>query len=162
MKLTGYILFFLLTLFYLVMLGGGTYEQLNITLPVTRQMPESLAILKGDYGFNPVRFWALLRPLTIVLFLLTLILHWRTDYRNWLLIAFLVDCVITGATFIYFAPQTSLLIDAAQPEVGLTPALKQSILQWKNLNWVRLSAFYLASGFILIAWSKSGKSKSYS
>jgi hypothetical protein len=61
-----------LCLFYIIMLGGGNYEQLNVTSVVTAAPPKSLYMMQGEYGFSPIKFWVIFRPLTILLFIVTL------------------------------------------------------------------------------------------
>ncbi|MBL7876902.1 MAG: hypothetical protein JNL53_14635 [Cyclobacteriaceae bacterium] len=147
------ILLFSLVLFYLVMLGGGNYEQLNVTSLLASAPPESLAILQGPYGFNPVKFWVIFRPLTILLFLGAIIFNWRSTIRRKLLLtAFTIDCAITLSTFLYFAPETAVL---TAPDLYLDSTGVTRIQLWKNLNWIRLGAFYAASLFLLLALSKN-------
>lgn len=138
-----------LTLFYLVMLGGGTYEHLNVTTKVLSSPPDSLAILHGPFALNPVKFWATFRPLTILLFIGSLALHWKTPVRKLLLIAFIVDCLITLSTFMYFAPET-IIIASADPNGSIMPEVLNRMKMWENLNWLRLLAFYFVSVLLLI------------
>ncbi|MEJ0031619.1 MAG: hypothetical protein WDO15_15140 [Bacteroidota bacterium] len=103
-----------LALFYLIMLGGGNYEQLTITRLVTSAPPKSLYILQGPYGFRPMVFWAIFRPITILLFVITLVTNWNhtRKRRNLLLIAFGIDVLTTIATYTYFAPETGAIANA--------------------------------------------------
>src|SRR6187551_3681175 len=95
---------FALTLFYIIMLGGGNYEQLNVTHTITSDLPKSLSMMQGPYGFNPVKFWVIFRPITILLFILSLIFNWSISRarRNLLMVSFLIDIATTVATFLYF------------------------------------------------------------
>lgn len=106
----GDISLLLLTLLYAMMLGGGMYEQLNITPKIAAAPPQSLAMMQGPYGFNPVKFWVLFRPITILLFVISLGVNWRNVVRRKLIgVAFLVDVLSTAATFLYFAPETGVI-----------------------------------------------------
>lgn len=146
-----------LTLFYLIMLGGGNYEQLTITNLVTSAPPKSLYILLGPYGFKPIAFWVLFRPITILLFIITLITNWNHKYsrRNLLLIAFGVDLLTTIATFAYFAPETGAIANAEYDPSIVDEMQFQRAQLWKNLNWVRLAAFYLGGLLLLVALRQS-------
>ena len=140
-----------LALFYIIMLGGGNYEQLTITSLVTSAPPKSLYILQGPYGFRPMMFWALFRPITILLFVITLVANWRHSKarRNLLLIAFGVDVLTTIATFAYFAPETGAIANAKyDPSIVDNIQLQRAQL-WKNLNWIRLGGFYCGGLLIL-------------
>ncbi|MBX2898884.1 MAG: hypothetical protein KF775_04515 [Cyclobacteriaceae bacterium] len=144
---------FTLVLLYIVMTGGGTYEHLNVTTKVLRAPPESLAILHGPYAFNPIKFWAIFRPITILLFIASLAISWRAPYRNLLLASFVIDCLITLSTFLYFAPKTAILL---KPNPSADILTRMNL--WKNLNWIRLLAFYATSVLLLATfYRRAGK-----
>jgi hypothetical protein len=149
-----------LCLFYIIMLGGGNYEQLNVTAMVTSAPPKSLYMLQGEYGFNPIKFWILFRPLTILLFLLALAANWRYSFarRRLLLIAFAIDIATTVATYTYFAPQTEVILSAGYGTDLVDDILFQKAELWKNLNWVRLGAFYVGGILLLFALAKRHES----
>jgi hypothetical protein len=145
-----------LALFYLIMLGGGNYEQLNITTLVASAPPKSLYILQGEYGFKPFTFWIIFRPLTILLFIAALILNWNVSpYRRKLIIAaFSIDILVTIATYTYFAPETENILGTTYTDfVDSTLAARATL--WKNLNWLRLGGFYLGGILLLTALSKA-------
>ena len=142
--------------FYIIMLGGGNYEQLNVTNLVVSAPPQSLYILQGDYGFKPFAFWLLFRPLTILLFIAAIALNWKfTGRRKLLLIAFGVDIATTLATFLYFAPETEVIINIPFASTPVDPALIDRAILWKNLNWVRLAGFYLGGILLLVSLMKT-------
>ncbi len=147
---------FLLSLFYIVMLGGGNYEQLTITTVVASAPPKSLSMMQGDYGFNPVRFWILFRPVTILLFIAAIVLNWKSPLRRKLLLgSFAIDCCITMATFSYFAPETGAIIETDFNVDIVDSDLLERMQLWKNLNWIRLTAFYSASILLLLALNRT-------
>jgi hypothetical protein len=140
-----------LCLFYITMLGGGNYEQLNVTTLVTSAPPKSLYMLQGEFGFSPIKFWVLFRPLTILLFIVAIVANWKfsPSRRRLVLIAFAIDLATTVATFIYFAPETGVILGARYTPDSVDGSLLQKAQLWKNLNWIRLAAFY-ASGILLL------------
>src|ERR1041385_880475 len=146
-----------LALFYLIMLGGGNYEQLTITNLVTSAPPKSLYILQGPHGFRPMAFWATFRPITILLFIIALIMNWRHTgaRRNLLLIAFGVDLLTTIATYPYFAPETGAIANAVYDPSIVDEIQLQRAQLWKNLNWIRLAGFYLGGLLLLLALKQS-------
>src|SRR5689334_18316855 len=100
-----------LALFYIMMLGGGSYEQLTVTNVVTSAPPKSLYMLQGSFGFKPMIFWIIFRPITILFFLFAIITNWKHSSRKkLLLIAFCIDAITTVATFAYFAPETGVIV----------------------------------------------------
>ncbi len=150
----------LLALFYLIMLGGGSYEHMNVATVVASAPPKSLAMMQGVYGFNPVTFWVTFRPLTILLFVVAIISNWSftTERRKLLLAAFALDIVVTLSTFLYFAPATEVLVSATYQENHIDEALFQKAQQLKNLNIFRLGAIYISSLLLLIALTKTNLS----
>jgi hypothetical protein len=146
-----------LALFYLIMLGGGNYEQLTITNLVTSAPPKSLYILQGPYGFKPIIFWVIFRPITLILFIIALVGNWNHTLgrRNLLLIAFGIDILTTIATFSYFAPETGVIAGAKYDPAIVDEIQLQRAQLWKNLNWIRLGGFYLGSLLILLALSRN-------
>lgn len=156
---TGNTVLIALVLFYLIMLGGGNYEHMNVTPVVTSSLPQSLHMLQGPYGFNPARFWATFRPLTILLFIACLALYWKQGpIKKLLIIAFSLDVLITLSTLLYFAPETGVILNAAST-LSIDEIADRATL-WKNLNSVRLAAFYLVSVLLLFALSSNRQSNS--
>jgi hypothetical protein len=150
-----------LTLFYVMMLGGGTYEQLTVTHVVTSAPPKSLYMLQGPFGFKPIIFWIIFRPITIILFLLAIASNWKHSLatRKLLLFAFSIDLIITAATFTYFAPETGVIVGAAYHADSVDPALFEQAQLWRNLNWVRVGGFYASSVLLLIAINQKNQPK---
>lgn len=139
----------LLALFYLIMLGGGTYEVMNVGSKLSQAPPRSFQMLDGPYGFNPVKFWVIFRPITILLFILAIVTNWPYRGRRLALtFAFCIDICITVTTFSYFAPEIGSITSVGfQDRVDINLAAR--VAQWESLNLIRLAAFYVVSLAIL-------------
>lgn len=144
-----------LTLAYAMMLGGGMYEQVNVTHKIASAPPQSLAMMQGPYGFHPLRFWIIFRPITILLFLISLALLWKSDVRTRVAGAFAIDMLITVATYAYFAPETGVIAGVPFAET-IDPALQLRAQRWETWNWVRVSAFFAGCWLLLVAVRKVG------
>jgi hypothetical protein len=140
-----------LALLYIMMLGGGTYEQLTVTNLVTSAPPKSLYMLQGPFGFRPMIFWITFRPITIILFLFAIVSNWNYSRRKLLLFAFVIDLVTTIATFTYFAPETGVIAGATYHADSIDPALLERARLWRNLNWIRVGGFCVGSVLLLTA-----------
>lgn len=151
------VILFALTLLYLIMLGGGNYEHINVTPVITQAPPLSSAMLQGPYGFSPIRFWVTFRPLTILLFVAALAVHWKQSRqrRNLLLMAFLLDVLVTLATFLYFAPETGVITQYSASATHVDAGLLNRALLWKNLNLLRLLTMYGAAVILLLAVNRN-------
>ena len=148
-----------LTLFYIIMLGGGCYEQLTVTNLVTSAPPKSLYMLQGPFGFKPMIFWIIFRPITIILFLLAIVANWKKSRRKLLLFAFGIDLITTIATFTYFAPETGAIVGATYHPDIIDPALFERAQLWKNLNWIRVTGFCIGSVVLLTSIKQNGDRK---
>jgi hypothetical protein len=148
---------FSLALFYIIMLGGGNYEHLNVTPVITSAPPKSLSMLQGPFGFNPVKFWVTFRPLTILLFIAAIALNWKASRqrRNLLIISFLVDVAITITTFTYFAPEAGVIATAPFDNTRIDASLLKRAQLWKDLNLLRLLAFYTVGIILLFVVNKN-------
>jgi hypothetical protein len=153
---------FALVLSYIIMLGGGTYEHLNVTPVITSAPPKSLSMLQGPYGFTPVKFWGTFRPITILFFILSLIFNWRISRtrRKLLIISFIVDIAVTISTFTYFAPEAGVIARAPFNSTLIDSALLERAQLWKHLNLIRLMAFYLTSVMLLFTLNTNVVEKS--
>ncbi|HEY0741208.1 MAG TPA: hypothetical protein VGD40_07090 [Chryseosolibacter sp.] len=146
----GSALVMLLCLLYIIMLGGGTYEQMNVTKLIVTAPPASFDMLMGEFPFSPVVFWTTFRPLTILLFIVTLVLCWKKrPTRNVLLAAFGIDSLVTISTFLYFAPEVGSMISAAA--ANRVEGLEERAVRWYSLNYVRLAVFYVVGLLLLFA-----------
>jgi hypothetical protein len=143
------------------MLGGGCYEQLTVTNVVTSAPPKSLYMLQGPYGFKPMIFWIIFRPITILLFILTIAANWNYSKlgRRLLLFAFGVDIITTIATFTYFAPETGVIAGALYHPDIVDSTLFERAQLWKNLNWLRIGGFCFGSVLLLLALLQIDQSK---
>jgi len=150
-----------LTLFYVMMLGGGSYEQLTVTNVVTSAPPKSLYMLQGPFGFKPIIFWIIFRPITVILFFLSIAANWNYSRirRRLLFFAFGVDLITTIATFTYFAPETGVIAGAVyHPDIVDNVLLERAQL-WNNLNWLRIGGFCIGSILLLISISQKHQLK---
>src|SRR5688572_28011886 len=78
---------FILTISFLILLGGGNYEAINVSRVIASAPPKSLAILQGPYKFFPVPFWVLFHPISELFFILALGFNWKASlYRRKLLL----------------------------------------------------------------------------
>jgi hypothetical protein len=140
-----------LALFYIIMLGGGNYEHINVTPIITSAPPKSLAMLQGPFGFTPIKFWGIFRPITILLFILAIIFNWKTRRRKFLLVCFSIDIAVTIATFTYFAPEAGMIARAPLDSTFIDNELLNRAQLWKNLNLIRLISFYFVGVMLLLA-----------
>jgi len=139
---------------YVIVIGGATYEHLNVVPTWSAAPPVSLSMFQGEYGLNPELFWKLIHPVNIALFILCLIFHWKSPRRKNLLIVFGSYIAILAITAIYFVPE---LVSITRTAFSTTPDtnLTRRASLWETLSLVRLSVLVVLSIVLLLGLTKS-------
>jgi hypothetical protein len=147
---------FALTVSFLILLGGGNYEALNVTQKLASAPPKSLAILQGEYRFFPVPFWIIFHMLTEILLVAALVFNWRVSlYRRKVLLFVCAGALILRVvTMIYFAPETGAIASAPFSNT-VDPELLARAQRWEFWNYIRLGAYYVLGITLLFAVNRS-------
>lgn len=122
-------------------IGAAIYEHTALWPAAFAEPPKSLAVFQGPYRLNAAPFWQSIHPVTLLLFIITLVFSWRTYRRRVILITLAGYIGILIATFIYFVPE--LLELTGTP---FSDTVDTSLQERGNL-WITLS---LVRGGILI------------
>ena len=143
-------LFYVLTCISLcIPFGAGLYEHVAVWPHAFAAPPQSLTMFQGNYALESAPFWMTIHPVTVLLFIISLVLNWKTERRKSILIPFIIYFVILMVTSIYFVPE--LMRIAGTPYADTVDAdLQKSAALWTNLSLVRLVVGYAAI-FILIS-----------
>lgn len=139
---------------FAIIIGGAVYEHLNVVPQWAAAPPASLAMFQGEYGLKPELFWMIIHPVTILLFVVTLILHWRSARRKNLLIVGSAYVVILIITSVFFVPELISITSAAYsptPDAELTRRAKL----WEILSLVRLAVLVILSIILFTGLTKS-------
>lgn len=92
------------------------------------------AYVQGEYGINQALFWMVLHPVNLVLFIITLVLHWRTPAKNSTLLPFITYLAILVITQIYFVPELISITTTPFSET-VDPLLTSRATLWEVLAW---------------------------
>lgn len=142
--------FYILTCFFLCfMIGAGLYEHFAVWPEAFSELPKSLTMFHGEYAIQPASFWKVIHPLTLILFIITLALNWRSGRRKSILISFSIYFIILAFTFIFFVPPLMQLIGTHYSETVDTSLQKSGNL-WITLSLVRM-VFAVVSAFVLLS-----------
>jgi hypothetical protein len=148
------ILYSITCLTFIIVIGGAVYEHLNMVPTWSAAPPASLSMFQGKYGLDPELFWMLIHPVNLVLFILTLIVHWKSDRRKSILIVFTSYALILVITFIYFVPELlSITKTAFSEDVDLDLTRRAGL--WEKLSIARLIALIALSIILLLGLTKS-------
>ena len=123
---------------FATIVGGAVYEHLNVVPKWSAGPPTTLSMFQGPYGLNPELFWKIIHPVNILLFLLTLVTHWKTERRKNIAVVFAVYAVILVVTALFFVPELiNITTSAFSPTPD--PVLTRRARLWENLSLLRLA-----------------------
>lgn len=127
---------------FCIVIGGAVYEHLAVVPRWSAAPPASLSMFQGDYGLNPGIFWMLVHPVSLLFFLLTIIVNWRSSSRKNILFTLIGYLVVLAITAYYFVPELMALINTPYAET-VNANLVERAKMWELLSIIRL-------GFLLI------------
>jgi Na+/proline symporter len=78
--------------------------------------PASLAMVQGEYAFDPGVFWGIFPNVAFVFFVITLILNWKTDRRKWVIAGWLVGLLAGLAALFLLEPVQAEFLSAKYSE----------------------------------------------
>src|SRR5688500_9790530 len=96
---------------FTIMIGGAVYEHIAVVPQWSEAPPASLSMFQGRYGLNAALFWMIIHPVNLVLFVVTLILHWRTERRKHILIPVVTYLLILLITATFFVPELMSIVN---------------------------------------------------
>jgi hypothetical protein len=151
------IIYSLTCLAFAITIGGAVYEHINIVPVWSAAPPISLSMFQGEYGLNPEFFWMIIHPVNLLLFVLTLMLHWRSGRRKNLLLVLASYLVILVVSFLFFVPEL-ISITKTAIDTSTDPALAQRAERWEWLSLVRLGILVMLSLVLFTGLTKASGS----
>lgn len=150
------ILYSIACLAFAIIIGGAVYEHINIVPQWAAAPPVSLSMFQGQYGLKPDLFWKLIHPVNLLLFAVTLIVHWKSARRKNLLIVLLSYIAILAITAIYFVPELISITTTAFSE-NIDQDLTRRASLWESLSIVRLAILVILSIILMTGLTKPNK-----
>jgi hypothetical protein len=141
---------------FAVIIGGAVYEHLNVVPQWTAGPPASLSMFQGEHGLKPELFWMLIHPLNLLLFTLTLILHWHTARRKNLVTVLASYIVILIVTSIFFVPELISIIGTPFSPVPDQNLTRRAAL-WEVLSIVRLGVLVVLAIILFTGLTKANQ-----
>jgi hypothetical protein len=140
----------LLTLIVAVFIqfGAQLFAIVVIVSTLVKSPPESFALIRGDYAYDSSKFWEIYPNISGTLFIIAIILNWKTQFRKWILISF--GMYILGALFAIFVlePTHAEVLRLLSNE-SASQDLKNQASLWYRLDWILCSLTFI-TGFILL------------
>lgn len=137
MKNTRNLIYSFTCMAFTIVIGAAVYEHLSVVPQWSAAPPASLSMFQGEYGLNAGAFWSKIHPITLLLFVITLALSWKSNRRiNVLitLIGYLIVMIITGY---YFVPEL-IDITSTSYSTAIDEGLRSRASLWENLSLLRL------------------------
>jgi hypothetical protein len=72
----------LLIMSYFIVAGANLFETVTIATTAFAAPPASFDMYQGEYGYDGSHFWAIAPNVVLALYILTLIVNWRTPRRS--------------------------------------------------------------------------------
>lgn len=140
---------------FATVIGAAVYEHLAVVPRWTMAPPVSLSMFQGEYGLDAAAFWKPIHPVTLVLFVATLVTFWKSDRRKAILTAFAGYFTVLVITFAFFVPELIAITTAPFAQVA-DPDLTQRAQMWETLSLVRLAFLVLLSIALFLGLTKNG------
>lgn len=148
------IIYSITCLAFAIVIGGAVYEHLNVVPTWSAAPPLSLSMFQGKYGLKPELFWMLIHPVNLLLFIITLVIHWKSPRRKniaGVLISYVAILIITS---IYFVPELINITTTPFAENVDANLVERSSL-WEALSIVRLMVLVVLSVILSMGLTKA-------
>ncbi len=135
---------------FIVIVGGGIYESVNIYPAMLNGPPRSLILFQGNHAISLPTFWIISHSFSEIILIVLLVLLWKRDVetRKVLMKAFLLHMFLRFITLLYFAPAIISIIEIPYAEV-VDPEINKRLILWITLSVIRVPASVLVAYWIL-------------
>ncbi|RYY23476.1 MAG: hypothetical protein EOO04_14250 [Chitinophagaceae bacterium] len=148
------LLYAITCLAFCTIIGGAVYEHINIVPVWSAAPPISLSMFQGEYGMKQEYFWKFIHPVNLLLFIVTLIVHWRSTRRKTILAVLGGYLTILIITSIYFVPELIQITTTAFSKTADNHLTSRASL-WETLSLVRLVILIVLSLVLFLGLTKS-------
>jgi hypothetical protein len=149
-------LYSLTALCFSIVIGAAVYEHIAVVPGWSAAPPASLTMFQGKYGLNSGPFWMSIHPVTLLLFIITLVMHWKTLRRKSILIAFIGYLIILVITSIYFVPELMSIVNTPYAETA-DASLTERAKMWETLSLVRLVVLVVLALILFLGLTRSAE-----
>ena len=117
-----------------IQIGAQLFALTVVASTVSAAPPRSFAILEGEYRYDSSVFWNTVPLITSVLFVIALIVNWKTARRNLLIFAWSLFLIGGFAAGLYLEPMfEEMKVIGFKDEVD--PVLQSRAATWHALDW---------------------------
>jgi hypothetical protein len=127
-----------------VIIGAAVYEHIAVWPSAFCELPRSLTLFQGAYKLNSAPFWQSVHPVTLILFIGTLIASWKSERRKYVLVPLVAYILILVATFSFFVPELLSLMATPYSDT-IDEGLTHRANTWVNLSLARMVILFAAA-----------------
>jgi hypothetical protein len=147
------LVYILTCLSFSVICGAAVYEHVALWPNAFDKLPASLTAFQGEYALNSAPFWMSIHPITLVLFIIAGIMHWKTERKRHLLYPLISYLAVLTATFIYFVPELLGLIGSPYSNT-YDEALTARASRWEILSIARGVLLFATAVYLYLGLTK--------
>lgn len=137
---TAQIALVLTTLLYFSMNGAQLFETAVLVPKWTASAPDSFVMFRGAHAIDLKTFWIAAHSIHEISMLAAIVLCWKLEVRNALLLIFVLHVGVRAWTLGYFAPEIIDFQRIAESKEGAVDLVAR-VNRWKSLNLLRVAAF---------------------
>lgn len=145
--------YILLCLSFSLICGAAVYEHVVVWPNAFASLPRSLSAFQGEYALNSAPFWMMIHPVTMVLFIIALIVSWRTERKKHVLYSLIVYVVILATTFTWFVPELLDLVNTPYSDT-YDASLTSRGSRWETLSIIRGIVLFVTAIFLYMGLTK--------
>ncbi|MCE3281267.1 MAG: hypothetical protein K0Q66_4 [Chitinophagaceae bacterium] len=147
------LVYILTCLSFSVICGAAVYEHVAVWPKAFAKLPASLSSFQGEHAFNNGIFWMMIHPITLVLFIIATIMHWKTDRKKHLLYPLIAYAVVLVVTSVYFVPELLSILGTAYSNT-YDASLTARGSQWELLSIIRAVLLFATAVFLYLGLTK--------
>jgi hypothetical protein len=133
--------------------GAQLFAVSIVASTVAEAPPRSLAMLQGEYGYNSTAFWDVVPSITFLLFIIALIVNWKTQRQK--LILFSLTLFIIGGIVaaLFLEPLFADIIKEGYSD-KVDPILQVQARRWFIFDWIVWTLSLVAGLTLLVALTR--------
>lgn len=150
------VIYALLCLAFSLIAGAALFEHSAVWPNAYAAPPASLSMFQGEYGLRAANFWQFIHPVVMVLFIVVLVLTWKTPRRKHVWIGFGGYILAMITTALYFVPEL-IAITGTEFSATTDPDLQTRGAMWINLSLIRMLLIMCLALVLYLGLKKRGE-----
>jgi hypothetical protein len=142
------------TLLYFALNGAQLFETAVLVPKWTAAPPDSFTLFRGPYAIDLKTFWITAHSVHELSMLAAVVLCWKLDIRNALLVVLLLHFLVRAWTLAFFAPEIINFQRIAETGEAAVDLVRRVNL-WRWLNGVRVAAYVALSLWTIVLCTRA-------